>query len=223
VVVELEARRATWKTWHVRAEAQRQVRDVAVPADRLPDVVEWVADDVLGRLSVNLSPDLDPVAEPSGLRRSTGASVYRHTGSEHYTSQRILDAEQRIVAAAGRCDGLAWPSDHVELSVLAARLDGVELNRGQEALVTVTATSGARVQLALAPAGSVKTTAMQVLTNVWTQGGCNVVGLAPSAAAAAALAEATAMPCETLAKLDHDLVHSPTHRSREPSVQARSW
>jgi len=178
-------------------------------ADRLPDVVEWVVDDVLGRLSVNLSPDLDPVAEPSGLRRSTGASVYRHTGSEHHTSQRILDAEQRIVAAAGRCDGLAWPSDDVELSVLAARLDGVELNRGQEALVTVTTTSGARVQLALAPAGSGKTTAMQVLTNVWTQGGGNVVGLAPSAAAAAALAEATAMPCETLAKLDHDLVHSP--------------
>lgn len=145
VVVELEAHRATWQTWHVLAEAQRQVRDVAVPADRLPDVVGWVVDDVLGRLSVNLSPDLNPVAEPTGLRRSTGESVYRHTGSDHYTSQRILDAEQRIVTAAGRCDGWAWSSDDVELSVLAARLDGVELNRGQEALVTVAATSGARV------------------------------------------------------------------------------
>ena len=72
------------------------------------------------------------------------------------------------------------------------------------------ATSGARVQLALAPAGSGKTTAMQVLANVWTEGGCNTVGLAPSAAAAAALTEATGMPCETLAKLDHDLAHSPS-------------
>jgi hypothetical protein len=61
VVAELEARRATGQTWHVRAEAQRQVRDAAVPADRLADVVEWVVDDVLGRLSVNLSPDLDPL------------------------------------------------------------------------------------------------------------------------------------------------------------------
>ncbi|MEP6815890.1 MAG: AAA family ATPase, partial [Marmoricola sp.] len=58
-------------------------------------------------------------------------------------------------------------------------------------------------------AGSGKTTAMQVLASVWTEGGLNTVGLAPSAAAAAALAEATGMPCETLAKLDHDLAHSP--------------
>ncbi len=126
-----------------------------------------------------------------------------------YTSQRILDAEQRIVATTGRTAGFAWSADDVELSVLAARLDGATLNRSQEALVTAMATSGARVALALAPAGSGKTTAMQVLACVWTEGGFNAVGLAPSAAAAAALAEATGMPCETLAKLDHDLAHSP--------------
>jgi len=209
VVAELEGRRATWQVWHVRAEAQRHVRDVALPADRLAEVVEWVVDDVLGRLSVNLSPDLDPVAEPAGLRRSDGQSVYRHTGRDRYTSQRILDAEQRIVATARRDGGFAWPADEVELSVLAARLDGATLNRSQEALVTAMATSGARVALALAPAGSGKTTAMQVLASVWTEGGLNTVGLAPSAAAAAALAEATGMRCETLAKLDHDLAHSP--------------
>ncbi|WP_147095093.1 AAA family ATPase, partial [Nocardioides psychrotolerans] len=209
VVAELEARRATWQIWHVRAEAQRQVRDVAAPADRLAEVVEWVVDDVIGRLSVNLSPDLDSVSEPGPLRRRNGESVYRHSGADQHTSQRILDAEQRIVAAAGRCDGFAWSTDDVELSVLAARLDGERLNRGQEALVGAMATSGNRVQLALAPAGSGKTTAMRALANVWIEGGANVVGLAPSAAAAAALAEATGIACETLAKLDHDLAYSP--------------
>ncbi|MGI8523448.1 MAG: AAA family ATPase [Nocardioides sp.] len=94
--------------------------------------------------------------------------------------------------------------------MLAARLDGATLNRSQEALVTAMATSGARVALALAPAGSGKTTAMQVLASVWTEGGLNAVGLALSAAAAAALAEATGMPYESLAKLDHVLAHSPT-------------
>jgi len=39
VVAELEGRRATWQVWHVRAEVQRQVRDVAVPADQLAEVV----------------------------------------------------------------------------------------------------------------------------------------------------------------------------------------
>jgi hypothetical protein len=97
----------------------------------------------------------------------------------------------------------------IELSVLASGLEGVRLNRGQEVLVTAMATSGARVQLALTPAGSGKTIAMQVLASVWTEGGCNVLGLAPSAAAAAALAEATGVPCETFAKLTHDLAHVP--------------
>ncbi len=209
VIAEVESRRATWQVWHLRAEAQRQVREVAVPADRVAEVVEWIVDDAIGRLSVNLTPDVDPIPEPAGLRRSDGTSVYRHTGRDHYTSRRVLEAEQRIVALAGRYDGLAWSPDEVELSVLASALEGVRLNRGQEVLVTAMATSGARVQLALAPAGSGKTTAMQVLANVWTEGGRNVLGLAPSAAAAAALAEATGMPCETLAKLTHDLAHVP--------------
>ena len=207
VISEVESRRATWQVWHLRAEAQRQVRDVAVPAERVAEVVEWIVDDAIGRLSINLTPDVDPIPEPAGLRRSDGTSVYRHTGRDHYTSRRVLEAEQRIVALAGRHDGLAWSPDEVELSVLAAVLEGARLNRGQEVLVTAMATSGARVQLALAPAGSGKTTAMKVLANVWTEGGCNVLGLAPSAAAAAALAEATGMPCETLAKLTHDLAH----------------
>jgi len=61
--------------------------------------------------------------------------------------------------------------------------------------------------VALAPAGAGKTTAMRALAKVWTDGGGSVVGLAPSAAAAAALRDATGMPCETLAKLTHDLDH----------------
>jgi conjugative relaxase-like TrwC/TraI family protein len=209
VIAEVESRRATWQVWHLRAEAQRQVRAVAVLADRVAEVVEWIVDDAIGRLSVNLTPDVDPIPEPGGLRRLDGASVYRHTGRDHYTSRRVLEAEQRIVALAGRYDGLAWSPDEVELSVLASALEGRRLNRGQEVLVTAMATSGARVQLALAPAGSGKTTAMQVLASVWAEGGCKVLGLAPSAAAAAALAEATGMPCETLAKLTHDLAHVP--------------
>jgi conjugative relaxase-like TrwC/TraI family protein len=207
VIAEVESRRATWQVWHLRAEAERQVRGAAVPANRVVEVVEWVVDDAAGRLSINLTPELDPINDPTSLRRSDGASVYRHTGRDHYTSHRVLEAEQGIVEAAGRLDGLVWSPDDVELTVLAAILDGVPLNRGQQDMVTALATSGARVQLALAPAGSGKTTAMQVLADVWTRGGRNAVGLAPSAAAAAALAEATGMPCETLAKVVHDLRH----------------
>jgi len=204
VLGELEAHRATWQSWHVHAEVHRQIRDTGLPADLVAEAVGWVVDEVT-ELSVNLTPDCDPISEPNALRRSDGTSVYRHTGRDHFTTMRVLDAESRIIAAAASTDAVAWSTEDVELAILAARLDGTELNAGQEQLVCAMATSGRRVQLALAPAGAGKTTAMRVLAGVWTEAGADVLGLAPSAAASAALRDATGMPCETLAKLVHDL------------------
>jgi hypothetical protein len=79
------------------------------------------------------------------------------------------------------------------------------LNAGQAALVRAMATSGARLQLAIAPAGAGKTTAMRALAGAWTEGGGTVVGLAPSAAAAAALREQIGASTDTLAKLTWSL------------------
>ncbi|MGH3337324.1 MAG: ATP-dependent DNA helicase, partial [Propionibacteriaceae bacterium] len=68
-------------------------------------------------------------------------------------------------------------------------------------------TSGARLQLAIAPAGTGKTTAMRALTLAWTQDGGQLLGLAPSAAAAAVLGEQTGIRADTLAKLTWSLRH----------------
>ena len=208
VLDELEAHRANWQSWHVHAEVHRQIRDTGLAAELVAKAVGWVVDEVT-ELSVNLTQDRDPISEPVGLCRSDGTSVYRHTGRDHFTTRRVLDAEARIIAAAANADAVAWSTDDIELAVLAARLDGTELNAGQEQLVRAMATSGRRVQLALAPAGAGKTTAMRVLAGVWTEAGADVLGLAPSAAAAAALRDATGMPCETLAKLVYDLDTQP--------------
>ncbi|MFC5179527.1 MobF family relaxase [Nocardioides taihuensis] len=208
VLGELEAHRATWQSWHMHAEVHRQIRDAGLPAELVAQAVGWVVDEVR-ELSVNLTPDRDLISEPAGLCRSDGTSVYRHTGRDHFTTTRVLDAEARILAAAASTGAAAWSIEDVELAFLAARVDGTELNTGQEQLVRAMATSGGRVRLALAPAGAGKTTAMRVLADVWTEAGAGVLGLAPSAAAAAALRDATGMPCETLAKLVHDLDTRP--------------
>jgi hypothetical protein len=75
-------------------------------------------------------------------------------------------------------------------------------------MVTDLACSGRRVQVALAPAGTGKTTALGVLTRAWTDAGGTVLGAAPSAVAATALREATGHPAVTLAaarrQLDDD-------------------
>jgi len=76
---------------------------------------------------------------------------------------------------------------------------------GQASLVRQMCTSGARLQLAIAPAGAGKTTAMRALTLAWTEDGGQVIGLAPSAAAAAVLGEQTGIRTDTLAKLTWSL------------------
>jgi ATP-dependent exoDNAse (exonuclease V) alpha subunit len=88
---------------------------------------------------------------------------------------------------------------------MAATLDGPTLNDGQCELVRSLVADPRQVALALAPAGAGKTTAMSALTTVCRNLGYDVVGLAPSAAAAAVLGEVTGMPTETLAMLDHTL------------------
>jgi hypothetical protein len=137
--------------------------------------------------------------------RTNGSSVYTVAGADLYTSQRIFDAERRLVIAAGRRDGSVVDESAVDLALLEMAANGTALDPGQASLVRQMCTSGARLQLAIAPAGAGKTTAMRALTLAWTQDGGQVLGLAPSAAAAAVLGEQTGIRADTLAKLTWSL------------------
>jgi ATP-dependent exoDNAse (exonuclease V) alpha subunit len=207
VLAVMEESRSTWQLWHVRAEAQRQVRAADVPAEQAGVLVDLLVDEVLDRRSVALVAPRDGIDEPQALRRTDGSSVYTVAGADLYTSQRILDAERRLVSAAGRRDGTAVDESAVDLALLEMAANGTALDAGQAALVRAMCSSGARVQLAIAPAGAGKTTAMRALALAWTQHGGQVLGLAPSAAAAAILAEQTGIRADTLAKLTWSLQH----------------
>jgi transposase-like protein len=149
----------------------------------------------------------DGIAEPDALRRVDGSSVYTIAGADLYTSRRILDAEQRLVATAGRRDGPVVDESAVDLALLQLAANITVLDPGQAWLVRQMCTSGARLQLAIAPAGAGKTTAMRALTLAWTQDGGQVLGLTPSAAAAAVFGEQTGIRADTLAKLTWSLRH----------------
>ena len=203
----MEESRSTWQMWHVRAEVQRQIRTADVPIERADVLVDLLVDEVLDRRSVALVAPRDGIEEPQALRRTDGSSVYTVAGADLYTSQRILDAEQRLVTTAGRRDGTVVDESAVDLALLEIAANGTALDAGQASLVRQMCTSGARLQLAIAPAGAGKTTAMRALTLAWTQDGGQVLGLAPSAAAAAVLAEQTGIRADTLAKLTWSLRH----------------
>ena len=101
VLAAMEETRSTWQMWHVRAEAQRHVRTVDVPAEQANTLVDLLVDEVLEHRSVALAAPPDGIEEPGALRRVDGSSVYTIAGADLYTSQRILDAEQRLLTVAG--------------------------------------------------------------------------------------------------------------------------
>jgi conjugative relaxase-like TrwC/TraI family protein len=208
VLEAVEAHRSTWQSWHVRAEAQRQVRAVQVPTNKVDQLVELLVTEVLHTQSISLTRRDDGISEPGALRRIDGSSVYSVAGSDLFTSPRILAAEQRLVAAAGRTDGRFLDVGTVELALLESAANGNALDAGQAALVRSMCTSGARLQLAIAPAGAGKTTAMRTLAHAWGDSGGHVIGLAPSAAAAAQLRDATGAPADTLVKLTWSIDHN---------------
>ncbi len=206
VIGVLEQERSTWQVWHVRAEAERQVRTAGIAPALIERVVDTLVDLAIETRSVPLTLE-EPIAEPDALRRASGESVYTAHGAARYTSSRILEAEQRILAHAARTGGRAVPEGVVDLALLEALANGTHLTAGQRDLVRSMTGSGRRVQLAIAPAGTGKTTAMRTLAAAWTETGGTVLGLAPSAAAATALADQLDAPCDTLAKLTWTLEH----------------
>jgi hypothetical protein len=142
------------------------------------------------------------------LRRRDGSSVYEVAGSRRYTSTAVLDAEHIVLEGAACWNFRKISPETVDLALLEAVANGVRLGPDQAEMVRRLATSGAQVQLALAPAGSGKTVTLRTLANAWASQGNTVIGLAPTAAAARVLREElgdSVAATDTLAKLVHAL------------------
>ena len=202
VVDQVQQHRSTWQVWHLRAEALRAARALEIPVRQIETFVDLLVHQATALCRPLRKPDhpAEP-SEPEPLRRSDGASVYTVAGAQLFTSATVLDAEARLVAAAGLKDGRSVPAAAIDLALLEAEADGRPLNPGQALLVREMAGSCASLELAIAPAGSGKTTAMSALSRAWIASGGNVLGLAPSAASAAELGEQLPGHTDTLAKL----------------------
>ncbi|TCJ89923.1 MobF family relaxase [Nocardia alba] len=200
--------RATWQHHHIRAEVERQVRGRIAP-DRWASVVAQVTETALAEpISIPRGVhDLAPTVNE--LSRGDGTSVYTTARSTLYTSPQIIAAETRLVDAGLRHDGHRITVAAIDAATIeyAANNNGLALNTGQAAMVRTFATSGARLQVGLAPAGAGKTLSMRVLADAWTAQGGTVIGLAPTATAAEILARDIDAPASTV-----DLLVSLAHR-----------
>ncbi|MBF4996706.1 relaxase domain-containing protein [Nocardia sp. BSTN01] len=214
VVDVVSGQRSVWQHHHIRAETERQTRGHIHPT-QWPSVVEAVVREALSPARSLARGDPDVTAEavlqhpPTGFQRRDGTSVYTVPGSQTYTSARRLGTEQRLVDLSVQPGARTLPAAVVASAIDSYNTDpanlGKPVNPGQVAVVTVFACSPLRIAVANAPAGTGKTTAMRVLVNAWHASGGTVLGLAPTAAAAAVLAETTGIRVETVDRLLHIL------------------
>jgi conjugative relaxase-like TrwC/TraI family protein len=201
VISTVSGARSSWQYAHVYAEAQRRVRAAGLATDRtLADAITATAlGEPLSRAHARTT-DTD-LGEPDVLRRRDGTSVYTTHGTALFTSTQILAAEKRILFAADQRDGRRVNDVAVDMALLGLKaLRGRDLNPGQHAVVREMACSGRRVQLALAPAGSGKTTAMAALARAWEESGGRVLGLSPGANQAQLLRDDIHADCDTIDK-----------------------
>jgi conjugative relaxase-like TrwC/TraI family protein len=205
VVRSVQARHTRFNRWHLQAEAHRATADLAVSPQRREQLVGRLVDlAVRAEGTVCLEPPT-LVTEPAILRRRDGSSVFVEHNTIRYTTLATLHAEEALVAHARRFGGARVSERNLRAAIRAEAKTGATLNAGQRALVTAFAASGRRLQLALAPAGSGKTTAMRVLAESWRASGGRVFAFGPSARAAHELGESIHARPRTLHQLTHAL------------------
>lgn len=194
VLTALQASRAHWSTWNIRAEAQRASRRIRfeTPGQR---------DEFTGRLTQAVTDrcvrvDYAHTAHtPARYRRRDGSSQFIPENSEIFTTQVLLDAEDALVRWS-QATGAPVLADPRALASSGRRAPSED----QLAAIEAVATSGRRLDLMVGPAGAGKTTALAALVNAWQaeHGAGSVTALAPSSAAAEALGESLGAPADNV-------------------------
>ena len=126
---------------------------------------------------------------PAHLRRADGASVYAQPGAARYATPDTFTAERVLRAAAVERGAPALTDAEAAAVIERYAAHGRHLGADQVAALRGVLTSGARLEVLSAAAGTGKSFTVGALADAWTEAGHRVVGLAPSQVAAEVLAE----------------------------------
>ncbi|WP_051613694.1 MobF family relaxase [Rhodococcus sp. UNC23MFCrub1.1] len=209
VIDRVSTARSTWTEANVRTVVEDELSRIrfADPA-HARRAVEQVTHAALHRDSLLLDITLDDL--PPALTRSSGESVFTDHGASRYSSAAVLDAEQRLIAAAHTqtvftVSAEAFDGARARREALETTRTGTPFvfNDGQLDMARRLATAETLVSVGIGPAGTGKTASMKLLVDSWHEQGRTVLALGPSAAAATVLGEDVGVPGRTIASVLH--------------------
>ena len=206
IVARLEESRSTWRRTHVNAEVLRYARDLGL--NETQDSV------LLDSIREHLSSEMLPLhaqgqrLTPREFMRADGTSQHQKINHELFTSERVLAAESAILDAATQQVIPASSLDVFKMEAEKRRaelaLQGHTLPEGQERMAREFATSDKLLVVGIGAAGAGKTSSTRLAVNAIEASGGRVVGLAPTAAAAAVMREEMGIEADTVDKILSD-------------------
>lgn len=206
IVARLEESRSTWRRTHVNAEVLRYARDLGLNEKQDATLLDSIRE--------HLSSEMLPLhaqgqrLTPREFMRADGTSQYQKINHELFTSERVLAAESAILDAATQ---QVIPASSLEVFEMEAEkrraelaLQGYTLPEGQERMAREFATSDKLLVVGIGAAGAGKTSSTRLAVNAIEASGGRVVGMAPTAAAAAVMREEMGIEADTVDKILSD-------------------
>lgn len=162
--------------------------NLGIPADKIPALLERLADKALGQAVVVVEKE-SAAGLPAEFRLGNGLSAFQRPGDDKYaTPGQIVD--ERINERAAVRTGCRKLSKYAaDQAVAWFGRAGYTLGKDQAAVVHGVLSSGARVEVLTAAAGTGKSFAVGAIAEVWAASGGRVFGLSSSQSAADILSE----------------------------------
>ena len=206
IVARLEESRSTWRRTHVNAEMMRYGRDLGLNEKQDATLLDSIRE--------HLNAEMLPLhaqsqrLTPREFMRADGTTQYQRINHELFTSERVLAAENAILDAATQQVIPASSLDVFEMEAEKRRaelaLQGHTLPEGQERMAREFATSDKLLVVGIGAAGAGKTSSTRLAVNAIEASGGRVVGMAPTAAAAAVMREEMGIEADTVDKILSD-------------------
>lgn len=182
------SRRSSFKRSHIHTAVSQQLRGYRFDSnEQRTAAYASVMEHTIDEQSVCLTPP-EFLALPDALTSEVGYGIDRKNNSEIYSTAEQLERERGILAAA-EAIAPVFVADTTLAGALQRFTDTHDftLNAGQVELTRHFLQAGTQVAVAVGPAGTGKTTSMEMVADLWQREGRSVIGLAPSAAAAKVL------------------------------------
>ncbi|WP_113719740.1 MobF family relaxase [Arthrobacter dokdonensis] len=183
VIATLERSRGVWGEHHIEAETRRRLGSRFGELPIPPALLEQVKARAIDQFSLRITPET-PAENIGALRLKNGQSKYGKAHRALYTSSGILHSEDRLLTAAGRA---VIPAATGESFDTALARQGTTFDAEQLRMAKEFACSDRLLLVGVGPAGAGKTTALRLAADTVREAGGHVIGLAPTAAAAAVM------------------------------------